>query len=669
MAYHKEIKPTILNQSGTLALLGRSIGTNSSDIGFAGAYEDTGTKYAAFFRDTSDSDKWKLINGATAITKTAGSEAVTGGTAAELVLGTATAGNLSMSGNSIISTDTNGNINLTPDGTGAVVVPTPTGDTHAATKGYVDSVAQGLDIKGSVVVATTTGLSATGSGSGVGKTLTNNGAQAAITVDGVTLTSGERILVKNGTGTAERTTVLFNSADTAGDHDGKYWTFSTPTTNFYVWYESGGADPAPGGTGIQVTFTNGASAATLANLTAVAINAATSEVRCDDDASATITLENRDPGSVTDAANGDLPATAPTFTVATEGVAASDPDADNGIYTVTTVGSAPTSETAGDGVDWVLTRATDADEDDEVTSGMFCFIEEGTTNGDTGWVLATDNPITVDTTAISFTQFSGAGSLGGTNLGAGTGVFAQTNGTNLEFKSFTATNATNSTNAIELTNTATEIDINFDQLKITGTGALDAGSITSNFGSIDNGSSTITTTGTITGGTVRTTSGLFSATTSVATFAGATTGSSKIVMPDSQAASLTIENASGTDYLVFDTTDAEVEVVQTLKLSSGFIDNVTTLNTSTTLNATHSTILVTDTSGGAVTLTLPTASSNAGKYYKIIFSGSTSAANNVIVDPATTDAINGEASATFTLDTAHDHVSLLCAGADGWYTL
>jgi hypothetical protein len=54
-------------------------------------------------------------------------------------------------------------------------------------------------------------------------------------------------------------------------------------------------------------------------------------------------------------------------------------------------------------------RSADADEDDEVTSGMFCFVEEGTTNGDTGWVLTTNEPITVGTTALVFTQFSGAG--------------------------------------------------------------------------------------------------------------------------------------------------------------------------------------------------------------------------------------------------------------------
>jgi hypothetical protein len=56
------------------------------------------------------------------------------------------------------------------------------------------------------------------------------------------------------------------------------------------------------------------------------------------------------------------------------------------------------------------TRATDADSDAEVTAGMFTFIEEGTTNADTGWVLSTNQPITVGTTSLAFTQFSGAGS-------------------------------------------------------------------------------------------------------------------------------------------------------------------------------------------------------------------------------------------------------------------
>lgn len=56
----------------------------------------------------------------------------------------------------------------------------PVADTDAATKGYVDSVAQGLDVKGSVRVASTTNL-------------TLSGLQ---TVDGITLVGGDRVLVK-----------------------------------------------------------------------------------------------------------------------------------------------------------------------------------------------------------------------------------------------------------------------------------------------------------------------------------------------------------------------------------------------------------------------------------------------------------------------------------------
>lgn len=75
--------------------------------------------------------------------------------------------------------------------------------------------------------------------------------------------------------------------------------------------------------------------------------------------------------------------------------------ADNGIYKVTTEGTS--------GVDFVLTRATDADTDAKVTAGMFTFIAEGTINGDKGFVLTTNDPITVDTTALVFSQFSSAG--------------------------------------------------------------------------------------------------------------------------------------------------------------------------------------------------------------------------------------------------------------------
>ncbi len=55
------------------------------------------------------------------------------------------------------------------------------------------------------------------------------------------------------------------------------------------------------------------------------------------------------------------------------------------------------------------TRSTDADSDAEVTAGMHCFIEEGTNYADTGWILETNDPITVGTTSLTFSQYTGAG--------------------------------------------------------------------------------------------------------------------------------------------------------------------------------------------------------------------------------------------------------------------
>lgn len=57
------------------------------------------------------------------------------------------------------------------------------------------------------------------------------------------------------------------------------------------------------------------------------------------------------------------------------------------------------------------TRAADADVSAEVTSGIFTFVEEGTTNADSGWVLTTDGVITLGTTSLAFAQFSGAGQV------------------------------------------------------------------------------------------------------------------------------------------------------------------------------------------------------------------------------------------------------------------
>lgn len=56
-------------------------------------------------------------------------------------------------------------------------------------------------------------------------------------------------------------------------------------------------------------------------------------------------------------------------------------------------------------------RSSDADSSSEVTAGLFTFVSEGTANADSGWVLTTNDTITLDTTSLVFAQFSGAGQI------------------------------------------------------------------------------------------------------------------------------------------------------------------------------------------------------------------------------------------------------------------
>lgn len=123
--------------------------------------------------------------------------------------------------------------------------------------------------------------------------------------------------------------------------------------------------------------------------------------------------------------------------------------------------------TASENGIWVVasstwSRATDADSDAEVTSGLFTFVEEGTVNADSGWVLTTNNPITVGTTGLTFAQFSGAG-----QVTAGAGL-------------------TKSGNTIDAVGTTDRITVNADSIDIASTYV---------------GQSSIVTLGTVTTGT------------------------------------------------------------------------------------------------------------------------------------------------------------------------
>ena len=172
--------------------------------------------------------------------------------------------NVSIDTNTISTTNSNGDLVLSPNGTGTVTVPSGYknrsgfGANSLVSKEYVDAVKVGLDFKDSVRVASTANVTISGPGAAI---------------DGVTLSSGDRVLLKDQSTASQNGIYVFNGAASA------------------------------------------------------------------------------------------------------------------------------------------MTRATDADADAEVTSGLFVFVEAGTVNADNGFVLTTDGSITVGSTSLSFVQFSGAGQI------------------------------------------------------------------------------------------------------------------------------------------------------------------------------------------------------------------------------------------------------------------
>ena len=216
----------------------------------------------------------KLANSSVSI----GAQTITLGAAATTDLSGITSlvvDDITINGQTISTTASNKNIELSPHSTGTVTVPAGYKDragftdNSLANKAYVDSVSQGLDVKNSVEAATTTNLSATYSNgtAGVGATLTFG--SAVTTLDGYTLVNGDRILVKdqtnafeNGIYTRTSSTVFTRAidADTSSDLSGGVFVFVEQGTlngdNGYVFTHNGA--PTIGTTNLPVSQFSGA---------------------------------------------------------------------------------------------------------------------------------------------------------------------------------------------------------------------------------------------------------------------------------------------------------------------------------------------------------------------------------------------------------------------------
>lgn len=291
-------------------------------------------------------------------------------------------------------------------GTDIILPDVPVNPTDAANKQYVDQVAQGLDAKGSAHQCTISNLPSTYNNGTVGfgatLTATTPGVLPPAITDNHADFSGaggsrNRILVKSQTdavengiytitdlGSGENVTEVMTLPDISDSLDGTYFTFNDVTTTYYVWYNTpaGSGDPAPGGTPIQVTISTGAVVADVTTATIAAINSSAANVTAYKDEDDEFYIVDDTTGTRTAAADGTT-----GFTIST-----------------TIAGTAsPTS--------WILTRATDADNSptNEVSGGMFIFVEDGQTCAGTGWVLVKPiGEVTIGTHELVFTQFSSA---------------------------------------------------------------------------------------------------------------------------------------------------------------------------------------------------------------------------------------------------------------------
>jgi len=180
---------------------GMDVTHTGTTITVAGEDATSSNKGVASF----DATDFTVTSGAVAVnTITLGSSSLNPGETTTDIAGITSldVDNINVNGNTVSTTDANGDLTLSPNGTGTVVVPSGyegragfTADS-LVNKTYVDQVANGLDVKASVRVATTANLSATYNNSNGTLTASSNGA---ISIDGVTLSVGDRVLVKDQT--------------------------------------------------------------------------------------------------------------------------------------------------------------------------------------------------------------------------------------------------------------------------------------------------------------------------------------------------------------------------------------------------------------------------------------------------------------------------------------
>ncbi len=432
--------------------------------------------------------------------------------------------NLTINGNAITSTDTNGNITITPHGSGKVILDGLSHPTADGTNGQFLKTDGSGNLSFATVISTLSIAADSGSNDSVstGETITYSGGEGIDT----TVSDNTITIAGEDASTTNKGIASFATADFAVT-SGAVTVKALGITNAQLagsianaklandGITIGSDDTSLGGT---ITDLNGMTSIDVDNLTldanAITTTNANGNLELTPNGTGTVTVPSGYAGRagftsdslankayVDSVANGlDVKASVKVATAAAlaactyhngngtltadangaltvDGVALSVNDRvlvkdqasapQNGFYKVTATGGA--------GAAFVLTRTPDADAASELTAGAFTFVEEGTANADNGYVLSTNGTVSLGTTNITFEQFSGAG-----QISAGNGL-------------------TKTGNTIDAVGTADKITVSADAITIAGTYAGQNSIITT--GAITTGSWTATDVAVAHGGT------------------------------------------------------------------------------------------------------------------------------------------------------------------------
>jgi len=322
---------------------------------------------------------------------------------------------------------------------------------------------------------------------------------------------------------------------------------------------------------------------------------------------------------------------------------------------------------ASDPSTWV--RSADFDSDEDVDEGSFAFVENGDVHGNEAYVVVSEDPITVGTDAINWTQFSFAGQIqagdgltrSGETLNVGLDIdddgadVADAFGIDFAGGDFSVTDDGDSTVSVSLSDTSVSVAGN--SVSLGGSTAVDYIDLSDTGTSFPIPNSDLSNSSVSVAGNSVSLGG----STNVDYIDLADTGTS-FPIPNGDLSNSSISVAGNSVSLggsvtpeVTDLSGNTGSTGQFLKTdgTSLSFENITieeTVTTSSNLTTSGQTTVFADVSGGPLTVTLASSDAKDGRKVRVVDKAGNASNNTIIVNTESSETINGQADAVVNSD-------------------